>query len=281
VQQCVGAKERDPHRRCTSNLNPTMSPKKDDIGLAPATVDCRPTSEKPEPVCTFGAPAGHAKATIALAGDSHALHWRAAVEVVANAKHWRGYSVTTAACPYSAVVEFLPGGLREQCINWYRDARRWLRAHPEVSTLFVSQTTHLDASAPGRTDAQLKRAGYIRAWSTLPRTVKRVIVLRDVPDPADNTFDCLDQAIAAGMPRLGRACPTPRATALSEDPAVRTVRALHLKRYRAIDLSSLFCTPKNCYPAIGGLQVYADVFGHITAAYMRTVAPYLLRRLGG
>ena len=262
-------------------MSATPSPKKNDIGLEPATVTCRPTSEEPEPVCTFGVARNRAKATIALIGDSHALHWRAAVEVVAKAKRWRGYSVTTAACPYSTAVKYLPEGLREQCVTWFAAARAWFRRHPEVSTVFVSQTTRLATAAPGRTEAELKRAGYARAWSTLPRTVKRVVVLRDVPDPDDKTFECVDRAVETGDPRLGLACPTARASALLNDPAATTARALRSKRYRAIDLSSLFCTPKNCYPVIGGVQVYADIFGHVTAAYMRTVAPFLLRRLGG
>jgi hypothetical protein len=277
---CVGAAARDAQHRCTANLSRTVSPKPGDVALAPTTAGCRPTGGPPD-VCAFGAPAGRARDSIALVGDSHALHWRAALEVVAHAKRWRGYSLTTAGCPFSAVVEHLPAGLREPCVEWYADARAWFAAHPEVSTVFVSQTNKIAASAPGRTEAQLKRAGYARAWSALPRTVERVVILRDVPDPADDTFECVDRALATGIPRLGLACPTPRAKALAADPAYTTARALKSRRYRAIDLSSLFCTPKRCYPVIGGVQVYADIFGHVTAAYMKTVGPYLLGRLGG
>jgi hypothetical protein len=115
----------------------------------------------------------------------------------------------------------------------------------------------------------------------LPKTVKRVIVLRDVPNPLDDTFACIDATVAAGMPALGVACPSPRDGALQPDAAVAAAHALGSRRYRVIDLTSLFCTPRLCYPVIGGVQVYADIVGHITAAYMRTVAPFLLRRLGG
>lgn len=279
---CTGAAARDPHRPCT-NPSRTVSPKKSDaVALAPTTTGCKLTRQQPSPVCTFGAPARRARATVALIGDSHALHWRAAVEIVAKSRRWRGYSITTAACPFSGAVAQLLPGFRELCVPWYERARRWFADHPEVSTAFVSQKTQPPLSAvPGKTPAQVEAAGFRRAWSTLPRTVKRVIVLRDVPDPADDTFECVDQAVATGLPRLGRACPTPRSVALKADVAASTVRSLRARRYRVIDLSSLFCTPRNCYPVIGGMQVYADTLGHITAAYMRTVAPYLLRRLGG
>ena len=278
---CVGAAARDPHRPCT-NPSRTVSPAKDDRGLLPTTLDCKLTVQRPRPVCTFGASARRARATIALVGDSHALHWRAAVDVVAKARRWRGYSITTAACPFSAAVAQMLPGFTELCIPWYAQARRWFADHPEVSTVFVSQRSDPPLSAaPGQTTAAVEAAGYRRAWSMLPRTVRRVIVLRDVPDPVDDTFECLDRARATGVPRIGLACPSPRHPALRPDVAAATARALASKRYRVIDLSSLFCTAHNCYPVIGGVQVYADILGHITAAYMRTVAPFLLRRLGG
>ncbi|MEA2194578.1 MAG: hypothetical protein QOG42_1012 [Solirubrobacteraceae bacterium] len=277
--RCVGAAARDPRHPCT-NLSRTVSPKKGDVGLIPATLDCKRTPQRPRTVCVFGASPRRPKATVALVGDSHALHWRAAIDVVAKARRWRGYSITTAACPFSAVR--LAPGFRELCDPWYAQARTWFADHPEVSTVFVSQKSDTPVSAvAGKTEAQVRAAGLRRAWSRLPGTVKRVVVLRDVPDPRDDTFACIDQALATGTPRLGVACPTPRAVALRPDAAIAAARSLASRRYRAIDLSSLFCTVRMCYPVIGGVQVYSDVLGHITAAYMRTVAPYLLRRLGG
>ena len=279
---CVGAAARDPHRPCT-NLSQTLSPKRTDhVALAATTVDCKPESGLPEPLCTFGASKRRARTHVALVGDSHALHWRAAIDVVAQARRWRGHSLTTAACPFSAAVaQFLPG-FTELCIPWYAQARQWFGDHPEVSTVFVSQRADPPLSTvPGKTGAEVEVAGFRRAWSSLPRTVKRAIILGDVPDPVDDTFECVDQALATGTPRLGLACPSPRDAALKADNAVVAARRLNSRRYRVIDLSTLFCTQRNCYPVIGGVQVYADILGHITAAYMRTVAPYLLRRLGG
>ncbi len=276
---CVGAAARDPHRPCT-NLSRTVSPKKGDDALYPWTLDCKATLQRPHPLCTFGAPLRGSKATVALIGDSHALHWRAALDIVAKAKRWRAFSITTAACQFSAVK--LDEAYRELCGPWYARARRWFADHPQVSTVFVSQKSITPvAPVAGRTEAQVRAAGFMRAWSTLPKTVKRVIVLRDVPNPLDGTFSCIDEAVATGTPALSVACPSPRKGSLLPDAAVAAARALDSKRYRVIDLSSLFCTWRHCFPVIGGVQVYADIVGHITAAYMRTVAPFLLRRLGG
>jgi len=276
---CVGAAARDPHHPCT-NLSRTVSPQKGDDALYPSTFDCKATLQRPRPVCTFGAPLRGSKATVALVGDSHALHWRAALDIVAKAKRWRAFSMTTAACQFSA-VKFVEA-FRALCRPWYAQARRWFADHPQVSTVFVSQKTiTLVAPVPGKTEAQARAAGFVRAWSTLPKTVKRIIVLRDVPNPLDGIFSCIDEAVATGMPALSVACPSPREGSLLPDAAVAAAHALRSRRYRVIDLSSLFCTWRQCFPVIGGVQVYADVVGHITAAYMRTVAPFLLRRLGG
>jgi hypothetical protein len=277
---CVGAAALDPTHPCT-NASPTVSPPKGSVALYPATFDCRPTQQHPQPLCAFGVPASRARATVALIGDSDAQHWRAAVEVVAKARRWRAFSLTIARCPFSAAVADLPSSHRRACVNWYAAARLWLHQHPEVRTVFVSQKAATPVRAPGRTELEIKRAGFMRAWRTLPKTVKRVVILRDVPDPLDGTFACVDAAVAAGTPPLAVACPSLRAAALRPDPAVAAARALHSRRYRVIDLSSLFCAPINCFPVIGGVQVYYDITGHITQAYMRTVGPYMLRRMGG
>jgi hypothetical protein len=280
ARSCFGAAARDPVRPC---FNPSIAVQpsvahRDDV----AESKCTDTAEEPSPVCTFGVTRARARAVVALVGDSHALHWRAAVDVVAHHHRWRGYSVTTAGCMFSAAVTRMGVGAREFCIPWYRAAQRWFTRHPEVSTVFVSQnaTTPI-ALAPGETNFAVKTAGFRDAWRALPPTVKHVIVLRDTPDPDDGTLTCVSAAIAAGR-RPGPACPTPRAAAIHSDLAAATTRVLHSKRYETIDLTRFFCGPKDCYPAIGGLLVYRDVLGHMTIAYSTSLGHYVdiaLRRL--
>jgi hypothetical protein len=274
---CFGAAARDPVRPC---FNPSIAVKptiehRDDVSESP----CKLTSEKPEPVCTVGVPRARARGVVALLGDSHALHWRAAIDVVARHHRWLAYSITAPGCLFSEAVKRMGSGAREFCIPWYDQAQRWFVDHPEVSTVFVSQnaTTPIGL-APDETNFGVKTAGFRDAWRRLPRTVKHVVVLRDTPDPDDATFTCVSAAIAAGK-RPGPACPTPRASALHSDLAVATTRQLHSTRYQAIDLTDLFCGPRNCYPAIGGLLVYRDALGHITIAFSTSLGHYVDRDL--
>ena len=274
---CFGAAARDPRHPC---FNPSIavSPAVADVDLVPAS-PCKLTKDKPDPVCTFGTSAARARGAIALVGDSHALHWRAAVDVVAKRNRWRGYSITASGCFFSDAVRLMGAGPAEICVPWYRAAQRWFRDHPQVSTVFVSQNAPTPVTVqPGQTELGVKAAGFRAAWSALPRTVKHVIVIRDTPASTENTLPCDAAAVAAGT-RPGPACATPVADVLHPDRAVQTVHALHSRRYRAVDLTRFFCNARVCYPAIGGLLVYRDAFGHITVPFSTSLGPYLYRKV--
>ncbi|MEA2154444.1 MAG: hypothetical protein QOE11_584, partial [Solirubrobacteraceae bacterium] len=231
ARTCFGAAARDPARPCFNPSIAVIPPvaKVDDSPGSP----CDLTQQQPEPVCTFGTSAARATATIALVGDSHALHWRAALDVVARHNRWRGYSITAPGCSYSEAVNAFPEGLRQACVDWYREAQRWFADHPQVSTVFVSvNATTPIVVQPGQIYLGVKSAGFRRAWSALPGNVRHVVVIHDTPDPADDTLDCVKAAIAAGR-RAGPACATPRVAAIHWDTAVATVHQIHSPRYQA------------------------------------------------
>ena len=277
---CFGAAARDLRNPCsnpTPSVFPTLENIDDDfVGGSP----CRSVPGDPAPICAFGVAGSKAKRHFALVGDSHALHWRRAIDVVALKERWRGYSITTAACPYTTAVSRLAVGLREQCQEWFKAARAWFRKHPEVSVVFVSQFAPL-AIEPrrGRTIGQTKIASFRHTWRTLPRTVKHVVTIRDNPLTTQATFDCVQKAIAAGSPDPGRACAEGRRYAVPWDTAVSAARSLRSRRYGYIDLTEFFCDAPRCYPVIGGARVYRDPFGHLTTAYSRTLGPFLHRKL--
>jgi hypothetical protein len=43
-------------------------------------------------------------------------------------------------------------------------------------------------------------------------------------------------------------------------------------------MTRFFCGPRLCYPVIGGALAYKDAH-HLTAAFVATLGPYLLRRV--
>jgi len=96
---------------------------------------CRPL-RRPRGACEFGVAGAHQ--TVALLGDSHATHWRAALEVVAQARRWRGISITRPGCPFSVQIPGSPALGPAACAAQHASALAWLRAHPAVRTVFVS-----------------------------------------------------------------------------------------------------------------------------------------------
>lgn len=177
---------------------------------------CRTTQQKPGPICAFGTRRAHPRRTFALIGDSHALHWRGPLAVVARAMRWRGLSVWSALCPFSRAAKYQDSAVRDRCVRWNRDVRAWFGRHPEVSTVFVSQAVFIPITPPaGRTVLATKAAGFRQAWAALPKTVKHVVVIRDVPGTSDATFDCIARVIGAGKEQAGPACREDRRTGVA------------------------------------------------------------------
>ena len=275
---CFGAPARDPAHPCVDrrrSVTPSVATREKQFESP-----CWYRAEGPLTVCLFGST--QRKGHVALIGDSHAWHWRAAVDYVAKRNRWLGYSVTAGGCSYSEAVAFLPGSLREACTTWFERTKTWLLRHPEVTTVFVSHRNWTEYEVPpGQTAFGLRVAGFQSAWATaLPATVKHVVVIADVPKPRLDTFVCIKRVLVRkGNP--GTRCATPRSASLSTDAGGGAVQAMASPRFRFVDFTPFFCTTTSCLPVVGGALVYRDAQGHITPAFARTVGPYLLRRVQG
>jgi hypothetical protein len=226
-------------------------------------------------VCELGTPRSRARDTVALVGDSHSAHWRAALRVVARAKRWRVLSLYRSRCPFTLAIPRSAYG-RSQCIPWRRQVVRWFRQHPAIHTVFVSEhSAGRVVPRPHEDQHAAKVRGYIRAWKALPASVRRIVVIRDPPYDTDTTFDCVERAMARRIP-AGLACARPREVALEPDPAYDGVARLGSPRVRSIDLTAFMCDDRLCYPVIGGVLVRKDR-GHLTRLFSETLGPYLLR----
>jgi hypothetical protein len=278
---CAGAAARAPGHRCDdARLQYTVTP-------SPATArgqlnwPCTVIETQDEiHVCEFGAPADQAVRTIALIGDSHASHWRAALDVAARAKRWRGVSITETSCPLSTARRRLSDPVRAaRCARWKPEVYGWLSAHPEVSTVFVSQLSGGTGVVAGRRDEfAVQVQGYRRAWHALPRSVRRVVVIRDVPKAGPGAAACIRQAMAEHK-RPGLACARSRAGTLDPDPAAVAAARSRSRRIRLIDLTRFFCDRRRCYPVVGGVLVHKNA-DHMTLAFARSLGPFVQRALG-
>lgn len=279
--QCFGAATRDPEHPCTNpQLRLLVEPKPAEALIAPNSPCAQVTPLTAVPfVCAFGAPPSAASGeTVALLGDSHASHWRAAVDRVAQTAGRPGVSLTRSSCPYSTLTTVLPEPTRSACERWVASIPAWFTAHPQVTTVFVSEHAGVRSVVPPGTDMFAAQAhAYAEAWSRLPASVTHIIVLRDTPTNRTATDDCIERAVARHL-RPGLVCSLPRSRILHRDPAASAARHLGSKRVQVVDLTPLMCSPRRCFPVIGGALVHKDI-DHLTDVFAATLAPYLQRRL--
>jgi peptidoglycan/LPS O-acetylase OafA/YrhL len=271
---CFGAAARDPRHPCS---NPKLK-----FAVVPTPIaaanrpnsPCRFVQTRPFHVCAFGVPRAKATGTVALVGDSHASHWRAALEVVARKHGWYGLSITRSGCPFSRTVKVLRVPLFAQCIQWNHQLPHWFAQHPQVSTVFVVQESGQKWVVPrGQSEYGAEVSGFQKAWRSLPQSVKHVIVIHDTPKDRDSTAACVERAIGRHQ-RAGLACKVPRGLALDPDAEATAAAHAHMPRVQIVDLNRFFCDRRWCYPVIGGALVHKDQH-HMTVVWATTLGPYL------
>jgi hypothetical protein len=267
---CFGAAARAPGPACTNpRLRTAVTPHPSNAVWSPGA-PCRPVrdplrSDVLRP-CEFGDRHTNPQPALALIGDSHADHWRAAVDVVAQARGWRAVNLTRAGCSFSTQTYPAPAPIPADCRRHSEQALRWLRAHPSVHTVVISNSA-------GR---GLGAAGYRALWQRVPPSVRRIHVLRDIPRMRVSTGDCVTAARRRHEP-AARACAVPRRWALVEDTSAQAAAAAR-GRVRLIDLTRFFCDRTHCFPVVGGAYVHKDP-NHMNKTFARTLGPFLLERM--
>jgi SGNH domain (fused to AT3 domains) len=278
--RCFGAAARDPRHPCSNpSLRYAVRPTPAIALLTPNSPCTRIQREGLAHPCAFGVGEQAAAGTIALIGDSHASHWRAALEVVAHARRWHGLSVTNSICAVSKAVKRLSQAGRRRCVRWNNDVLAWLTRHPEVTTVFQSQIVSRVGVVvrPGQDVFSAEVEGYRRMWRAFPPSVKHIIVIRDTPVASFRTPSCVMRARAARL-RPGVACALSRRQTLRPDPAAVAASRSRSRRVHLADLTRFFCDSRVCFPVVGGVLVHKDAT-HITRAFGTTLGPYLLRRV--
>jgi hypothetical protein len=268
--RCFGAAARAGRHGCVNRtLRRVVFPAPGNAALMP-DYPCRPARHAhryaPAEPCVFGAAYERGPPRVALIGDSHAAHLRATVEVAAEALGWRAVSLTHPGCAFSTEAYPAPAPIPERCRRHSREALRWLRRHGSVRVVVTS-------AGAGR---GLGEGGFRAVWSSVPSSVRRIYVIRDVPRVSYRTADCV-RAVRRRRAVSTHACAVSRAGAFPADPAAAAARHSG-GRVRLVDLSRFFCSRARCFPVVGGAYVYRD-FNHLNPVFAQTLGPYLLRAI--
>ena len=275
---CFGAAARDPLKPCA---NPSLA-----LSVVPSPRVARTQKNPPclamhpfvgKDICEFGHPATGSQGAVAVIGDSHASVWRVALETAAAEHLWHGLRFGHASCPMSLATRRIREPDRSHCDRWRRAVLRWLKDHPDVTTVFVAQLSGGSGVVThrGQDPFETQVKGYLDAWKAMPASVQRIYVIRDNPKTDGRTPACVANAVSAGL-HPGPACAVPRREVLDRDAAAVAARRLNSPRVRELDLTRFFCGKLVCEPVIGGVLVYKDAT-HLTGLYAKTLGPYLAR----
>ncbi|GGA66801.1 acyltransferase [Arenimonas soli] len=235
---------------------------------------CHVDQMSPEPIpCAIENPDGDMH--VMIVGDSHAVQWVPALQVIAKSKGWRLSSHTKSACAFSeAVVLKARGGpVYESCREWSRNVTRDLLAtKPDLVLLSLSTTYLVEGVSDPSDNFDALAAGIADAVRPLVEAGIRVVAIRDTPRLGIDVAECMSRqgATQAGCSRNARpllARPDPLDAAAVRVPAMARV-----------DMNPAICPGTTCPPVIGGLLVWRDSH-HLTATFARSLAPELESRL--
>jgi peptidoglycan/LPS O-acetylase OafA/YrhL len=232
-------------------------------------------------ICTFSD--GPPTRTVALVGDSHAQHWRGAVEAIAKLNGWQVHEIFKGACAATDVPTLGFNGqawdpdTTDGCRQWTDHLDTELaRIKPDLvftSTFVTAMSYDPD---PARS-IEVGARGFADTWRGWAGHGMHVVVLRDIPPTGGaNMLDCLAMNLA--QPTV---CSRPRADAVRPDAlTVGAQQVASDHRIQLVDLTDHFCDAQRCYAAVGGAIVYYD-HDHMTGQFARTLAPFLLQEIGG
>ena len=228
--------------------------------------------------CVYGDPDGDI--SIALVGNSHAVHWLPAIDRVAKQSHWKITTYFALACgPSYARSQWPKRSNNEQgCFDWgQRVLANVAKKNFELVVMSASNGgLAKGAKDPGQSQ-RIWESGYRKYLGQLTADGTHVAVIRDVPFPG-TTIKSIPDCIAVHRDDLLN-CSAKRSVWVRDDPLAAAALQLGSKRVDVVDLNNYFCTDKVCPGVIGGVIVYFDAH-HLTKTYSETLAPFLAKPLG-
>ena len=218
-------------------------------------------------VCEYGPE--DADHTIALVGGSHAAHWFPALEAIAEQQDRRLLNIVKGACLFTDAPQLYKGEPYTECAEWNRAVMAEL-ADLRPDTVFTTgTTTSMDTTAGFGEEVLVE--GYVDRWRELEALGIEVVAVRDTPRLGFDAPECL----ATGSPEE---CSAPLTDSMAEVSPLEAAEPDLPDNVVTLDLTDLICEPDLCRPVVGNVLVFWDA-GHISATYMRTLAPQLRSRV--
>ena len=218
--------------------------------------------------------------TIALFGDSHALSWFPAMNIVAKKNGWKLLSLTMSACSPSDIPGWNPANnsVMKNCTLWRADSlKKILAVKPLIVVVagtrgFETVDSHSKLLL-GQAKADAWRSGMQRTVDQLKLATKNIIYIGDAPQSMVDPPVCL-----SAHPKNALDCATPLAKAIQTDWIAQETAMTIQERISFIDPGLWICPSSPCPVVLGNLLIYMDG-GHFTATFSAALASRLRKAI--
>ena len=217
--------------------------------------------------CTFGT----GSTQVALVGNSHAAHWLPALKDLAASHDLTITTFLVTACTtIDDPLDYAKPERVEGCERW-RDATLTATAGDAFDLVLTSQRSVHPVQGYTLADTYqpwvdgMRR--FLDSWSS---TDTPVLIIRDTPLPA-NTMKSVPACVVQNL-KDQTVCAGSRDEWITPDPLVDAAEGV--PGIAVVDMNDHFCSKTTCQGVNGGVLTYFDG-SHLTAAYARTLAPFL------
>ncbi|NLT07849.1 MAG: acyltransferase [Solirubrobacterales bacterium] len=265
----VAVEDGQPLQKRARILRPPPRQADEDKGTVHAAGCLIDQTEASSPGCRFGAVGSERQ--VVLFGNSHALHYAPALLRLAERHGWELTALMRAGCPIADV------SFAFRCDRWREETIQRIEREERPSLIVVATTTEfrtgtieggerldLEASRPAL------RAGLARTLERLDSTSATVVLIKDNARSPQDVPGCVSE-----NPDDLERC----AFDDDRDPRrAQDAQAAEAAGVRVVDPAPMVCPEGRCPAVIGNALVYRDD-NHFTAAFSRTLAPWLGRQL--
>lgn len=218
--------------------------------------------------------------TIALFGDSHALSWFPAMNILAKKNNWKLLSLTMSACSPADIPAWNPNNnsVMQNCALWRVDSlKRIAAAKPLIVVVagtrgFETVDSH-NKVLLGDARAAAWRDGMARTVGQLKLAAKKVIYIGDAPQSLVDPPVCL-----SAHPNNALVCATPLARAIQLDWISQETAMTIQEKISFIDPGLWICPTSPCPVILGNFLIYMDG-GHLTATFAAALASKLRKAI--
>ena len=226
--------------------------------------------------CTYGDL--NSKHSVFLFGDSHAMQYFPALEVLAKRHGWKLIALTKRECPPGEVKVRSQVEEREysQCDEWRQNSLQRIEEADPGATVVLSgdsEYTPYDkggSQLQGAAAATALEEGYVATLKRLDKAGLKPVVIRDNPASEHDVPSCVSESLDDL-----ESCAFPWVRDKDKEFDIRAAEATGT---HVIDVTAEVCPDDLCRAVIGDALVFRDK-AHLTATFARTLSPWIDRGL--